>query len=105
MAHHITVADEQYDFKSATRSKLFYLLGLGVFLFVVGVLLAMNGGNEQAGHGEGHASVNAEKLVASTTQEATPQESETAAKEEHHEAAEGDEETAPWKKKIYASLW
>ena len=36
------VSDERYIFKPETRSKLFMLLGAGIFLFAVGVYMAMS---------------------------------------------------------------
>ena len=54
MGHHIAVEAEQYVFKSETKRKLFILIGVGLVLFVLGLIMAMNSGH--AGHGEGHAS-------------------------------------------------
>ena len=100
---HLQVADEQYIFRPETRNKLFILLGVGVALFVLGLILAMSGGHhEDAGHGEGHGMIKTENLVASTEKAAAGDQ------EEHHaaaaEAGEGHHEKG-WKEKVFASLW
>ena len=107
MAHHTTViADEKYDFKSATRSKLFMLFGAGLILFILGVFLAKapapsHGGGE---HGEKteHASAQiSDKLVAGTDQDHSEHGAKTEAKHEGgHEAG-----SPTWLKRIFASLW
>jgi hypothetical protein len=96
MAHLIPVAEEQYVFRTRTRNTLFIVLGLGLFLFIVGLLFAMNEGSHEA-HGAGeHAAVATEHLVASaqpnTSAEAQSNEGE------HHG-------TAHWLKRVYTSLW
>jgi hypothetical protein len=98
MAHHSTVADEQYIFRPETRNKIFYLLGLGVLLFVVGLLLAIFGGG---GHGEEHASVQSQELVASTS---VVVDQEVAHAEEGH-AAEAGEHGPTWVTRLFTSLW
>ena len=35
---HVIIEDEQYIFRRETRNKLFFVLGLGVLLFVVGLI-------------------------------------------------------------------
>src|SRR6185369_958845 len=94
------IADEKYEFKSATRSKLIIAFVVGLVLFIAGVFMAKSGGHEEEGAGEGkkeHASANISKnLVASTSQEAH-------AEAEHKEGGE-HEGTAPWLKRIYTSL-
>lgn len=99
MAHSpITVTHEQYIFRPETRKKFFMLLGAGIALFIVGLILAMNGGGHEA-HGDGHAMVNSQELLAST--EAAP-----AQQQEHHESAAGEHhETAYWLKRLYTTLW
>ncbi len=95
--HHITVADEQYIFRPETRNKLFIVLGVGIALFILGLILAMNSGG---GHGEEHASVQTHELVAST--DVTPsqdQEHEGSPKEGEAPHAKG------WKEKLYTTLW
>lgn len=88
------IADEKYEFKSGTRSKLFMLFGAGLLLFVLGVFMAKSGGSAEE-HG-GHAKTEISKnLVASTAQAEGHAE---AASPEHHE-------TEPWLKRIYATLW
>jgi len=87
-----TIADEKYEFKSGTRSKLLMLFGAGLLLFVLGVFMARSGGE---GHGEEHAATAISKnLVASVD----VQEGHAAEAGEHHE-------TAPWLKRIYTTLW
>ena len=92
MAHSIIVADEQYVFKTETRNWLFIILGVGIVFLILGLFLDMNSGG---GHDEGHALLKNQELTASTA--AIPQE-EHAAEAEHHGSA-------PWLKKLYASLW
>jgi len=97
MAHHGEVTVEQYVFKPETKRKLFYLLGAGILLFVLGLVLAMSG---VGGHDEeygGHASITSNELVASVDQH-----------EQHAAASEGHaehHETAPWLKRLYSTLW
>jgi hypothetical protein len=98
---HITVADEQYVFRSETRNKLFILLGAGIALFILGLILAMNSGGHEAA--EGHGMVKTENLVASTATVAVDQEQHA----EHGAAAaeEGGYHTKGWKQRLYSSLW
>lgn len=85
-------ADEQYIFKPEAKRKISILFGVGILLFVLGVIMAMNSG----GHHEGaeHGSIEAAKtLVASTDLEAAATE-------------EGGHHGSPvWLKRIYTSLW
>jgi len=104
MAHQVVVTDEQYEFKPATKRTLFFVLGAGVLLFIIGLIMAMAGGgahHEGQEHGGGHhSSIKKEELVASNGHEA--------ASEGHgHEAAAGGhhEETPHWLKRLYTTLW
>jgi hypothetical protein len=103
MNHSHEIADEKYEFKSATRSKLFMLLGAGIVLFILGVFMAMSGGEHHDGaaeHGKEHASAQIDKnLVASADQHGEAVKADGAKAEEHHA------ETAPWLKRIYTTLW
>jgi hypothetical protein len=100
--HHHEIAAEQYVFRSETRNKLFILLGVGVLLFVIGLFLAMNsGGHEAAGHGDGHAMIQSDQLVASADASATPQEEHPA---ETHEGEEGGHGKS-WVTRLKTSLW
>lgn len=85
-------ADEQYIFKPEAKKKISILFGIGILLFVLGVIMAMNSG----GHHEGgdHGSIEVTKnLVASTNPDASP-------------AEEGGHHGSPvWLKRIYTSLW
>jgi hypothetical protein len=100
MAHHSTVvADEQYVFRPETRNKIFYLLGFGVLLFVVGLLLAIFGGG---GHGEEHAAVQSHELVANASPNAVDQE-EAHAAEGHAEG--GHDAQALWITRLFTTLW
>ena len=85
------VHEERFVFTSSARTQIIALGITGLVLFAIGVFMAMSGG-----HGEEHASAaTSQELVASLDQHA-----EAAA------AAEGGEHhTAPWLKRIYASLW
>jgi hypothetical protein len=110
MAHHITVADEQYEFKSATRNRLFSLLGAGVLIFVIGLFLAMRGNDGPASeHGEGHgehASVAKKELVASAQEHtATDQQNEEAHATDEHKAEGHHAEAKGWRERLYTSLW
>ena len=95
------IADEKYEFKSATRSKLIIAFVAGLVLFILGVFMAKSGGHEEA-TGEGkkeHASAEVSKnLVASVAQE-------TAHAEGEHKEGSEHEGTAPWLKRIYTTLW
>jgi hypothetical protein len=105
MAHHTIVADEQYVFRSETRSKLFWVLGAGILLFAIGLAIAFFS-KPEGGHGEGgHASVDQSQLVASVDQGPQENDTETSAEEDHAETSVAHHETAPWLKKLYTSLW
>lgn len=91
---HVMIEDEQYIFRRETRNKLFVLLGIGLGLFILGLIFAMGGGHEEAG--DGHALINSQELVASTAQHATAQ-------EDHAEGGHGEPST--WIKRLYTSLW
>lgn len=95
MAHQVVVTDENYIFRSQTRTKLFILLGAGVLLFVIGLLFAMNdhGGDDHGAHG---AVSTSQELLASTQQEQHATEAHGEA--EHHE-------TATWLKRLKTTLW
>ena len=88
------IADEKYEFKSGTRSKLFMLFGAGLLLFIIGVFMAKSGGQAEE-HGDGHATIEISKnLVASTDQ----------AEGSHAEGGEHSA-TAGWMKRIFTTLW
>ena len=94
---HVIVEDEQYIFRTETRNKLFVLLGIGIVLFVLGLIFSMSGGHAEAG--DGHAMVHQEELVASTAQDhATAQHEGDHAAAEHHGPA-------TWLKRLYTTLW
>jgi hypothetical protein len=101
MAHHTTVADEQYVFRPETRNKLFMLLGGGILLFVLGMIFG--GGNSGHEAGAEHGMIKSEKLVASTSKVAADQHEEGG--EHKSEAAEGGHEAKGLKERIYTSLW
>lgn len=90
------IAEEKYEFKAETKKKLSILGAVGLVLFILGVIMAMNA---SSGHGEGgeHSSIQAaaQNLVASTEQHAA---AEAQAAEEHHGSP-------VWLKRIYTSLW
>jgi len=87
------VADEKYEFKGATKTKLVVLAFVGVVLFAIGVLMAMRSGHEEHEAGA-KASVEVAKNLVATSDAAAASEGQG----QHHE-------TAPWIKRIYASLW
>jgi hypothetical protein len=106
MAHLTTVEDEQYIFRPETRTKIFYVLGLGILLFAIGLFLAMRDGGH-ATEGE-HGMVKTENLVATAEPNvAIDQEHEEHAQpaEGHGEAAEGGHHAKGWKERLYTSLW
>jgi uncharacterized membrane protein YiaA len=98
---HITVADEQYIFKTETRNKIIMLLVVGVILFGIGLFMAMQEGNDH-GHGDGHAAVNSHELVASAQPHSTPDHGNV--EKEHHAGGE-HHETVSWLKRLYTTLW
>jgi hypothetical protein len=106
MAHHTIVADEQYVYRTETRKKLFILLGVGIALFILGLILAMNGGGEHgAAHGGGHAEVvNTDKLVAGLQGE-QQHDTETSSEADQKEVVGGHHETAYWVKRLFTTLW
>src|SRR5689334_2711825 len=68
--HHVEVKEELYEFKPATRSKLYILLVVGIVLAAIGLFTAGDGKHEaEGGHGGGHASAATANLVASADQE------------------------------------
>jgi hypothetical protein len=113
MAHQ-TVADEQYVFKPSAKKWLYILLVVGIALFGLGLLLAMNEGE---GHGgEHHGSLSVEKqMVASIDQHeehGTATDEHQEAKEEgHHAEAAGEAHggghhgSPTWLKRLYTTLW
>lgn len=89
------VSDEKYIFKPETRTKLFILLAVGLFLFGIGTWMAMSGEGHDEHGGGGHAAVTISRdMVASL--DATP--AEPAAAEEHHGSPS-------WLKRVYTTLW
>ena len=113
MAHHQTiVADEQFEFRSETRNKLFYLLGFGIVLFLIGIFLSM-GEKHEGSHGDAHASADTHKFVASTEQDQHATDAPAEKAEEHQATGEqpnehaegGHHETPTWLLKLKTSLW
>ncbi len=89
------VADEKYEFKGATKTKLVVLAFAGVVLFALGVFMAMRSGHEEH-EPAASASVEVAKTLVATTEPVAA--SEAHPEGQHHE-------TAPWIKRIFASLW
>jgi hypothetical protein len=97
MAAEVHIQEERYIFKPETKKKIVYLLLAGVVLFALGLLLAMNTGGHEA-TGEGHASIETQKMMASIQHEAA------APAEQHGEA--GEHHGSPtWLKRLYTTLW
>src|SRR5688572_23163255 len=97
MAAEVHIQEERYTFQPETKKKIGYLLGLGVLLFGLGLFLAMRSGGES--HGEGHASVETQNMVASIQHE-------TATDAGAEKAAEGEHQESPhWLKKLRTTLW
>jgi hypothetical protein len=94
--HHVEVKEELYEFKPATRSKLYIVLVVGIVLAAIGLFTTGDGSEHGAaeGHGGGHAAVTTEKLVAIAGQE-TPTEAATEqAQPQEHGAAAHDSAAA-----------
>ena len=96
MAAEVHIQEERYTFQPETKKSIIIALVIGVVLFAVGLILAMNA-KEAGSHGEGHASVATEKMTASIQHE-TAAEASPAAEGEHHESA-------PWLKRLRTTLW
>ncbi|MGC1241356.1 MAG: quinol:cytochrome C oxidoreductase [Chryseosolibacter sp.] len=96
---HVIIEDEQYIFRRETRNKLFFVLGLGVLLFVVGLIISMSSGGG-AHAGEEHSLIQQEELVASTAQDHAAGQRQEAHAEEGH-----GHEPAYWLKRLYTTLW
>jgi flagellar basal body-associated protein FliL len=98
MAAEVNIQEEHYTFKPETKKLIIYLLVAGVVIFAIGLFLAMNSAGSAEGHGEGHAAIEAQKMVASIQHEA--------AAEPAHEAAAGEHHESPtWLKRLYSTLW
>jgi hypothetical protein len=96
------IADEKYEFKAATKSKIFIMGAVGLLLFIAGVFMAMSSGEHEGGH-EKKASVEISK---SLTASVAPQEGHEEHKKEAKEASHGEHHgSATWLKRIYTSLW
>ncbi|HEU5147698.1 MAG TPA: quinol:cytochrome C oxidoreductase [Chryseosolibacter sp.] len=92
---HVIIQDEQYIFRRETRNKLFIMLGIGVLLFVIGLLVSLSG----PPHADGHAMVEQQsELVASAAQHATAQD-----QDEH--GAGHHEGPSYWVKRLFTTLW
>src|SRR5687767_2543065 len=99
MAAEVNIQEEHYTFKPETKKMIMYLLIAGVVIFAIGLFLAMNSASSGEGHGEGHAAIEAQKMVASIQHEASAETAtEAAAEGEHHESP-------TWLKRLYSSLW
>lgn len=89
--------DERYEFSSATKRNLLVTLAVGVVVAIIGIVMVMNGGHDEAAEG-GHAmNMASNNLVASANIEAIASDEGAAGGEEHA--------TAPWLKRLYVTLW
>jgi hypothetical protein len=88
------VAEEKYEFKSGTKSKLTILAIVGVVLFIFGVYLASRPSHES---GTAHEHAAAEMSKKDTTAVAAHEMAEAPKPEESG--------SAHWVKRIFASLW
>jgi hypothetical protein len=99
MAAEAHIQEEHYTFKPETKKMIIYLLIAGVLIFGIGLFLAMNSASGGEGHGEGHAAIETQKMVASIQHEAAAESAhETEAAGEHHESP-------TWLKRLYSTLW
>jgi hypothetical protein len=91
--HHVEVKEELYEFKPATRSKLYILLVVGIALAALGLFTAGDGSEHaEGGHGGGHSSVVAkDKMVASIAQEPAQEPTQPSSQQE---AAQGHDSTS-----------
>src|SRR5688572_5965496 len=96
MAAEVNIQEEHYTFKPETKKNIMYLLILGIVFFAGGLFLAMNS-SKGGEHGEGHAAVENQKVVASIQHESTA-EAAPEAESEHHESP-------TWLKRLYSTLW
>ncbi|MCS7004931.1 MAG: quinol:cytochrome C oxidoreductase [Cytophagales bacterium] len=88
--------DERFEFSSKIKKDVFTILGIGIVLFVIGLILSMIGG------GHHHASIeNADNLVVSINggHEVNPVQNEQGAGHGSHHGAIG------WLQRLYANLW
>src|SRR5688500_7120253 len=94
---HVIIEDEQYIFRRETRNKLFIVLGLGILLFVIGLLTSMS----DAPHAEEeHAMVSQHEMVASAAQGHA-----VAQQQDEHAAAGHDAGPDYWVKRLFTTLW
>ncbi|MEX2233413.1 MAG: quinol:cytochrome C oxidoreductase [Cyclobacteriaceae bacterium] len=96
---HVIIEDEQYIFGSGIRNQIFILLGIGLFLFTVGLFLAITAGEAQPASGDEHAMIDNPELVASTAQD----HADAQHPEEHASGGHGEPQT--WLKRLYTTLW
>ena len=94
---HVIIEDEQYIFRRETRNKVFVILGIGILLFVIGLITSMSGASAPA---EEHGMIHQEELVASTAQD----HGAAAQQQDEHGAGHGDE-SGGWLKRLYTTLW
>jgi hypothetical protein len=100
--------EENYIFKSQTKTRLIILGVVGALLLIVGSMIGKSPAEHHAApaSGEHHGAAAVEKqMTASTDVAAEPQQEEH---KEHEAAAASHEEhhgSAFWLKRIYASLW
>ncbi len=97
------MTEEKFEFTSGIKNKIFITLGIGLLLFIIGVLTVPSGHGHGAADEEGHASaiVEHQGLLASTDDKAeqhADDNEEVHGKGEHH----GSSVTV---KRIFANLW
>lgn len=90
---HSTIVEEKFVFTQAAKKKIFLLLGAGVLMFVIGLILAQQGGHDT--HAEEHGHVATQQLVATA---------DAAAASDGHEGGE-HHGSSPWVKRLYTTLW
>lgn len=106
MAAEVHIQEERYIFKPELKRKIFIALFVGVLVFGLGLLLAINssGHEEGAEHGkkEGHAYVaETSKMTASLQHE----QGEATAADEHKGSAGEHHNSPTWLKRLYTTLW
>jgi len=90
------IADEKYEFKSGTRSKLFMLFGAGLLLFIIGVLMPSSAEHAPKAEGKEHITTEISKNMVASTQQA----------EAGHEGGGGEHHgSSTLVKRIFTSLW
>lgn len=106
MAAEVHIQEERYIFKPELRKKIIIALIVGVVVFALGLVLAMNASTHKEGgegHGKGgHGSVTESSQMTASLQH---EQEEATAADEHHGAQGEHHESPTWLKRLYTTLW